>query len=229
MGKERNNNKVIIILLVIIIVVLSILVVLLATGNNLFKSISSANDTTSPNTLENNQTTMINSSEAEIILKNLYNDAVRHIFNQGVSYCGEYADGNDGSLELNGFFYTKSATFKSFEELDNYVKKYMTDSLLESSRYNHSTTIGEKTINSYYEKDGSLYCNGWGKGGNLGLEYYLADESIFTISNIKEKSYDGEIKAVYYDTGQENKTTLTIKVTVVKQNDIWLLNTYEEQ
>ena len=105
----------------------------------------------------------------------------------------------------------------------------MTEKLLASSNYNSSTVLDGKTIYSYYEKNGNLYCNSWGKGSNLGLSNYLVDESNFYISNITENMFDGLIYAVYSDANNSNKTTKIIKVSVVKQNNNWLLNTYEEQ
>ena len=227
---EEKNKSGVIALLVVIIVILLTLVVLLATGTISFKN-NTNNDSNqnSSNITENAANDTMTSSEAENILKDLYNDAVRHIYNEGVSYCGTYATGENVTLSLNGFPYTKSATFNSFIELENYLKQYMTESLLASSNYNRSTTFEGTTITSYYEKDGSLYCNGWNKGGNVNLANYLVDESTFTATNITENSFDGTIKAVYNDINNSNKTTKTIKVSVVKQNDKWLLNTYEEQ
>lgn len=227
MEQEKNNNKGVIVLLVVIIVILALLCILFATGTISLKSNSVDNNQNS-NGITDNNNNLITNNEAESILKNLYNDAVRHIYNEGVSYCGTYATGDNVTLSLNGFSYTKSATFNNFAELENYLKGYMTDSLLASSNYNKSTTFEGTTINSYYEKDGSLYCNGWNKGGNMSLANYLVNESTFTASNITENSFDGVINAVYSDFDNNNKTTKSIKVSVVKENNSWLLNTYEE-
>ena len=228
MEQEKNNNKGVIAILVAIIVILAALCTLFVTGTISLKSNSVDNNQNS-NGITDNKNNLITNNEAESILKNLYNDAVRHIYNEGVSYCGTYATGDNVTLSLNGFFYTKSATFNSFAELENYLKGYMTESLLANSNYNRSTTFEGTTINSYYEMDGSLYCNGWNKGGNVNLANYLVNESTFTATNITENSFDGIINAVYNDYNNSNKTTKTIKVSVVKQNDKWLLNTYEEQ
>ena len=227
MEQEKNNNKGVIVLLVVIIVILALLCILFATGTISLKSNSVDNNQNS-NGITDNNNNLITNNEAESILKNLYNDAVRHIYNEGVSYCGTYATGDNVTLSLNGFSYTKSATFNNFAELENYLKGYMTDSLLASSNYNKSTTFEGTTINSYYEKDGSLYCNGWNKGGNMSLANYLVNESTFTASNVTENSFDGVINAVYSDFDNNNKTTKSIKVSVVKENNSWLLNTYEE-
>ena len=227
MEQEKNNNKGVIVLLVVIIVILALLCILFATGTISLKS-NSVDNNQNGNGITDNKNNLITNNEAESILKNLYNDAVRHIYNEGVSYCGTYATGDNVTLSLNGFYYTKSATFNSFAELENYLKGYMTESLLASSNYNKSTTFEGTTINSYYEKDGSLYCNGWNKGGNMSLANYLVNESTFTASNVTENSFDGVINAVYSDFDNNNKTTKSIKVSVVKENNSWLLNTYEE-
>ncbi len=227
--KGDNRKNIIIGLLLGIIIILIALIVLLATGTISFKSNDVDNNETNENVTDNHQTIIINSSAAEAILKNLYNDAVRHIYNQGVSYCGEYATGDNTTLSLNGFSYMKSATFNSFSELEKYLKGYMTETLLASSNYNKTIESEGTTIKSYYETDGSLYCNNWNKGGNMDLTNYLINESSFEVSNITENSFDGTIRAVYSDVNNNDKTTKTIKVSVVKQNNIWLLNTYKEQ
>lgn len=236
MKKKDNSKNIIIALLAIIIIILATLVVLFATNTISFNTSKETNNTTD-STNQNNQAedskqneTLLTNYEAELILKNIYNDTVRDIFNQGLSYCGE----TDGSINLDGFTYAKSVTFKTFEELDNHVKKYLTESLLSTTGYNNSTTINEKTINSYIERDGNLYCNTNGKGGNVQLAYYSDWETNFEIVKIEENSFDATINAVYYGAApggpdKEKRTTLKINTTIIKQNDNWLMNTYEEQ
>ena len=237
MKKDKSKN-IIIVLLIVIIIILITLVVLFATDTITFNKKVDSNDqfedTTSENT-ENESSnskdtnTMLTNDEAIAILKNDYNDAVRHIFNEAVSYCGEVSTETNSSLSLNGFTYSKSASYNSFEELENYLKNYMTDTLLKSTNYNKTITIDGNTVSSYYEQNGSLYCNGWNKGGNIYLEKYNENESSFEITNITVESFNAKINAVYYDHDNTTKTIKQINVSVIKQNDKWLLNSYEEE
>lgn len=224
MEKEKNNIS-----LYVIIVILSIITICLA-GYIVYDKLLNDKETPINNnnneSIENNNiTNVITNTEAETILKNLYNDAIRHIYNEQTAYCGE---STNETISLNGFTYKKSTTFNNLNELENYLKKYMTTNLLLNSNYNKKITIDENTITSYYEKEGNLYCNNWNKGGNILLENYLIDESSFNISNITKNSFDGTIIAVYKD-NNSNKTTKKIKTNVIKENDNWLLNAYEEQ
>ena len=226
MNKENSKN-IIIVLLLVIIIILSALVVLFATDTIIFNTEKELNDKEIIETSDVNK--LLTNDEALNILKNGYNDVVRHIFNESVSYCGDYASGENSHINLNGFVYNKSASFNSFEELDNHVKKYLTEDLLSTTRYNSSIDYIDNgaTINSYYEKDGSLYCNGWNKGSNMVLDDYSENESNFVVNDIKENSFTGTIDAVYYDIDNKN-TTLRINVIFVKQNDNWLMDKYEE-
>ncbi len=230
MENKKNNGGILVGILIGVVVMLLVFIGLFMTNTISFTSKSDNNSNmSSGNEIQDNKNNNLTESEAINIVKNLYNDAVRHIFNEGVSYCGKYATGDNVTLSLNGFSYSKSATFNSFEEIENYLKGYMTESLLASTRFNQSVTNNGVTISSYYEKDGSLYCNGWNKGGNMELTNYLVNESTFTVTNITKNSFDGTINAVYNDVNNVNKTTKIIKVSVIRENNKWLLNTYEEQ
>ena len=176
-NSKKSNRIVLYIVIAVIIMMIGIWVGYLLHDN--VKNQKENNDV-KQNIIENGVEWTTNNSHSEI-LKNLYSDAVRHIFNESVSYCG---DTDNDSLELNGFSYSKSSSFKSFKELDDYVKSFMTESLLKKAGYNDTDIDDGIVIPSYYEKDGSLYCNGWNKGGNIELANYLIDESTFYVSNI---------------------------------------------
>lgn len=218
---KKDSKNVIIISLTFIIIILIALVILFTTNTISFNN---KNNIGNPD----NNTSKLTNEEAMTILKNSYNSTVRHIFNEGVSYCGDYATGPDTTISLNDSIYSKSATFSSFSELDSYVKKYLTEELLSTTRYNQSITINGQRVNSYYEKDNSLYCNNWDKGSNMLLSIYSETESNFTITTINENSFSGTINAVYYDTNNENKTVLNINVTLINQNNNWLIDSYKE-
>lgn len=244
--KEEKGKNIIIILLLVIVIMLVALCVLFATGTISFNSKTMNNDissssnnnmsnTENDNTVDTVETaTKLTNGEAISIVKKLYNADVRYIYNQMITYCGEMESGEGAYLSIDDFNYTKSKSFKNLKELENHLKTYMTESLLKSSNYNRSVTSNGKEVTSYIEKDGALYCNGWNKGSNMELAYYVEDETTFEISNITEDSFDAKIDAVYYDVSYEEnksasaKTIKNISVTVVRQNGNWLLDKYSE-
>ena len=246
---QKDNNGIIIVLLTIIIIILIALCILFATGTISLKSKTVNNDTSNSgnsgteiinngnndSATNNIETTILTNAEAAEIVKNLYNDAVRYIYNQATAYCGEGSNGSDGYITIDGFGYAKSANFSNLEELEDYLKKYMTKELLSSTNYKKSVTINGKTITSYIERDGALYCNGWNKGGNMGLYYYDEDNTTYEINNITSTSFNAKIDAVYYDYSyveDRNNSVRTLKeinVTVIKKNGNWLLDKYEER
>ena len=223
MENENKNKGTLVGILIGIIIMLLVFIGLFMSGTISFK------ETTNNDEIDNNQTNNINNKltedEAINIIKNLYNQDVRYLFNERVSYCGDYSE---ESINLNGFIYYKSTKFKSFKELKEHLLKYMTESLLNNTSYNYSTTINGNTITSYYEKDGNLYCNSWAKGSNIERTNYSIDDSTFAVSNISENSFNADIKAVYIWDGNR-KVTVPIKAGIVKENNKWLLNTYQEE
>lgn len=236
MEKEKNN-KGLIILLSILVVLLAVLCVLFATGTISFNyktSDYSTNNTENNVTQNNIENTTLTNSDAISIIKKLYSKDVRELYNEAVAYCGERETGEGSHLSIDGFGYTKSKSFKSIKELEEHLKIYMTESLLSSSNYNKSVTIDGKNITSYVEKDGALYCNGWNKGSNMELAYYSEEETSFEVNNISETSFEASINAIYYDVDYETnksasaRTVKKINVTVIKENDSWLLDKYSE-
>jgi len=228
----KKSNKGVIAILIVIIFILAVLCLLFATNTISFKSKTTSNETNNSSDTTVEETTenvLISEDEAINIVKELYNDDVRFIFNQMISYCGEYAEGENTTISINGFTYRKSASFKTLEELENHLKKYMTESLLNNTDYNRTTSIDGNEVTSYYEKDGALYCNGWNKGSNMDLGKYLVEKSEFEISNIEEDSFKAHIKAAYSELNSEKVgVTLSINVTVIKENGNWLLSGYQE-
>ena len=213
---NKNKSLIISFLMFIIIILITLTIILIMNNIKLNENIKEIN----------NETEKLNEWEAILILKANYNDAVRHIFNEGVSYCGLTDAGTN--LYLNGFSYYKSVTYNTFEELREYLKQYMSDELLATSRFNHTYNMDGVEISSYIEKDGNLYCNFWNKGGNMLLVYYSEAETSFEITNIEDDSFDAIINAVYHSVDKNYRTVLKIKVSVIKQNDKWVLDTYEE-
>lgn len=213
---NKNKSLIISFLMFIIIILITLTIILIMNNIKLNENIKEIN----------NETEKLNEWEAILILKANYNDAVRHIFNEGVSYCGLTDFGTN--LSLNGFSYSKSVTYNTFEELREYLKQYMSDELLVTSRFDYTYDMDGVVISSYIEKDGNLYCNGWNKGSNLLLVHYSEVETNFKITNIEDDSFDAIINAVYHSVDKNYRTVLKIKVSVIKQNDKWVLDTYEQ-
>lgn len=242
--QEQEKNKkttIIITILVIIILILGILVGLLATDTISFTKIN--NDTKKTNTKEEDkkdnkedkeeENKLLTNDEAKEVIKKSYNKAISDFFD-AITYCGNITNTTDEESQYfynkYGNFFIKSAQFKTFKELDNYLKQYATQKLLnENKRYKLNSTNPEtgEVIPSYVEKDGYLYCNTWNKGGP-GIGEYQENESTFEVNNITEKSITGKIYAAYYDKFNNINNTLTIEVEVIKENDKWLLNHYKQ-
>lgn len=241
--KEKKTTKIIIVVLVIIILILAVLVGLLATDTISFTKEANNNNhqtNTKEDEKENKQEAkLLTNDEAQEVIKKSYNKTIRDFFNV-TTYCGEYATMSETESQYfpnkygmsYGFNYVKSANFKSFKELDDYLKQYATQNLLnDNDRYNKTNNITSpetgEIVPTYVEKDGALYCNSWGKGGP-GIGDYQENESRFEVSNVAKELITGKIYAVYYDQISNTKNTLTIEVEVIKENDKWLLNHYKQ-
>ena len=203
------------------------IVIMLVVGGCLFatKTISFSSKTDSNNvnkkTVSNN---ILTKDEAVAILKEKYNVS-RKVFDLGmISYCGEYATGDNSSKNINDTLYMKSATYSSFEELSNYLKNYMTEELLNSTK-NYNDSVSK----SYYEENGNLYCNTRNKGSDVTYSIFIDDESKYTINEINEKEIKATIQAVYFDNSETSKNTRIIDVSMIKNSDKWLINSYEDK
>ena len=221
--ENKNNNKGVIALLIVIIVILAVLCVLFATGTISFTSKSVENNNQESNNIINDDNTILTENDALTILKEKYNVA-REVFDLGIiSYCGKYATDDNSSKEIDGILFYKSTTYSNFEELSTYLKSYMTEELLNSTK-NYNDSVSK----SYYEENGNLYCSTRNKGGNVTYTSFLENESIFKINQITENDITATITAVYSDVDEKEKNSRTINVTLVKNSDNWLVNSYDD-
>lgn len=164
--------------------------------------------------------------EALNTLKTDYNDAIRYILNEDITYCGTLATEGKTTLDINGYTYQKSADFNNYEEVEKNVKQYATDKFLEKAGFNHQTTVNGQNIKSYYESGGNLYCNTWKKDKNQLLTIYNEEESSFEIIRNNKNSFKAQITAIYYNNERTIKTPAKYEVKVVKQKNKWLLDEY---
>lgn len=218
-----KKNKNLLIILIVGIILIGVALFLNFSGA-LGSKKESKNEDIEPNEVVLSDEDKIN------IVKSLYEEAaVRHIFNETVSYCGEVSMEENNSKTVSNFIYYKSETFHSFLELDNHVKKFMTEELLANTNYNNSSD----EVNSYYEEDENLYCNYWNKGGNISRNKFIPTDTTYELVNSSDTLIEAKINAVYSSSlseeeKDEDKTNVNIEVEIIKVNDNWLINSYEE-
>ena len=233
--ETEKNNKGVIALFVVIVVILLALVVLLATGTISFKSnqVDNENDQTNGNETVNNLT----EAEATIIVKNLFtNDTVQYLIdNVSVTYCKrESTNTSEKELGLNYEWngYNKCTDFKSYEELTNYFKQYITNDyfnqlLLEQPYLNQERKMADGTTHyNYYEKDGSLYAANTGKGSNVNKYKLLTDEIVYKLDSFDANKIITTITAKWEDVNGSKYSELE-KMTIVNDNGNWKISSYE--
>lgn len=148
-------------------------------------------------------------SELKKVFRFVYN-----YYDTGNAYCGEYSNEYITTLKTpsNGFYASKQ--FTSYSEMINYLKGYMSEEVIN----------GKNSIKKEYytEKDGKLYCEDLGKGGNL---YQLENITIKNSKTSMNMIYTAiETELVYEDTIYE-----TYKVTFEKRDNRWIISSYEKQ
>ena len=227
--ENKNNNKGIIALLVVIIVILAVLCFLFATGTiSLKSSTTNNNQQTSENTQTNtneNQQSNDNDYDAEAIAKEKMPTVLSLIKQEsGVyTYCG-----NKGSSDLTkgNYYYSISKSYKTLNELKNYLNTVMTREIYDKYFLNGS--------DKYIEQDGNLYCSFAGADG-LAI-HFSSEESInklenlnYQISNKTNNSFNAVMSFNYSSkVDGENNGTHTFNASFVKENGNWLINSFSE-
>jgi len=136
-------------------------------------------------------------------------------------FCGESTDEGYFTVEGTEISYRKSTQFKSYNELLDYLKKYMSKEIINNNKYYSMTDI-VKELDIYKEKDNNLYClYDITKGGG----YYEIDEILITANNIDENKISSKVEvklswwyAIWYE---------YYNVTYTKINDNWVITSYE--
>ncbi|MEE3343700.1 MAG: hypothetical protein VZS44_06400 [Bacilli bacterium] len=222
--EKKSNSGLLVGILIGIIIMLVVCIGLFATGTVSFKEIKTDVENGKNNEkMGDESNNELSENEAIAILKEKY-DVARKVFDLGmISYCGEYVKEENSSKIINDSLYMKSATYSSFSELSEYLEKYMTKDLLNSTP-NYNDSISK----SYYEEGGNLYCNTRNKGSDMNYTNYLENESLFKINQITENSITATITAMYSDVSEEEKNSKTINIIMIKSADNWLINSYED-
>lgn len=209
--ENQNNNKVVIALLVIIISILTVLCILFATGTISFKSNDVEVNDSNQNITENNdyQTNDITLENIKEIFKVTYN-----YYELPVVYCGK----TDNTLvEIYGTSRKASTEFATYDEMLNYLKKYMTIDVI-SGKIPWAATTKEY----YLEKDGKLYCEETYKGyiydhGNIEIEITSQEENKVTC-----------IVTIELIDPDNNKTSDEVNITLEKNNNNWIITSYKK-
>lgn len=220
---EKKSNKLVIIL-TIIIILLMVLCGLLATDIIDFKSNEKTINCPSDNITENNKTNEsknIDTSdhvELEDSVKAELKEVFKFVYayyHDELLYCGDYS--TEDKLELELQLYYASTEYKSYDEIINYLEKYMTKNVI----YGLNSYIYNDFFDDIYiEKDGKLYCPWFGRS-----VYTLLDSTI-KYSKQHYNRIDTIIEAkVAFDDGTFDEL---YNVTFVQKNNNWVISSYEE-
>lgn len=130
--------------------------------------------TTNNTTINNNSNTSLDKEYNSLFneIKNIY-DVVYDFKTTQYVYCGKSESSNHQMVD--GINDNVSTQFKTYDEMYNYLKQYMSEELIKDQRYYEK--------NFYREENGKLYCLNAGKE----LSYDLGDVniSITSIENNK--------------------------------------------
>lgn len=244
MENNNSSNKGVMVLLIVIIVILAVLCVLFATGTISFNTTTNTtndnqqnNNSNQNNVDENNQA--MTETEAINILKDVFtNDTVQYLIShKSITYCDKETTvirEEDLGLNYQWNGYHKCKDFKSYEELTNYFKKYVTDDFFNNTvlktgsvRQTIESSDG-KIMYNYYEKDGNLYAAITGKGSNI-MKYKLLDnDTIYKIDSSDNNKITATITAKWEQVDESVYSEL-IKITIIKDSSNWKVSSYSEE
>lgn len=130
-------------------------------------------------------------------------------------YCGEDEIISDVNDEMH--MYHLSKEYSTYNELINDLKKYMSIDVISKG------TFASTDKSNYVEKNGKLYCKEQYKGypygrGNVDIE--LTSQSGYKISCIATMELTDM---------SNNKTYNKVNLTLEKDNDNWIITSYEKQ
>lgn len=209
----------------IIIIILSILIVIVG-GYILYDKVLNVEEIREES---NDQTDakeeVIINVEGNVDYKQLINElhktfdvVYNYYYANGNSYCGSY-DWNyslSSSSDYRIMGYTASSDFDSYNEMIDYLKKYMSEDII----YAKETTNKE----FYIEKDNRLYCGNLGKGGNM----YEPSNMIIQINSINEDNINTTIavELSYKDDQKTYKTYENHEITFSKLKERYIVTSY---
>lgn len=216
---KKNNHQIVIILMGIIIIILSALCILFANDTINLENIKPQSNNPDQNQL-NGETGNTNNLNDEV--KRLanwffyYSDPL-------IVYCGENMDwGNEKDYISHPeadfiHLYDVSQDFKSINEINSYVKTYLSDEMINShskSNYVHDV---------YKEKDGKLYCLNLNKDNGV---WFDEDETTYKIIDSNDNEINVIGKVVFYETGNDFPSYFVTPIKIVKENGKWIIASY---
>ena len=192
-----------ILMAVLVLVGSCLLAVGLWYGLNYFKGEDKPSDSNTP---VEESTSYISNPELELEFSKIHKFAYYYFVSW--PYCGE-------SEKVNGDETLKvSKQFKTYNELLSYLNSYMSEEVMNQSRYFKKE--------NYYEKDGKLYCITDAKGW-----VYEYDSSKVDIVNSTDNKAETKI-TFKSSNGEEYRLTEFFDVTFEKINDSWIITKYNK-
>lgn len=199
----------------VLVVVLSILVLALS-GYIVYDKVLNKNELPLENNIgtENNNEENVSSDITEQEIKNIF-DFVYDYYELPEVYCGENEIITDINDEMH--MYHLSTEYSTYNEMLNDLKKYMSMEVI--SKGNFASTNKD----FYVEKDGKLYCVEQYKGYPYGR-----GEIDIEITSKNENTIAGLATMELTDMSN-NKTYDKVNITLEKNNDNWIVTSYEKQ
>lgn len=202
----------------ITITILSILL-LITGGYLLYDKVLMEEDNQNINDNENKEQeinkTYIEGNDYEELIKELQ-EKVKFTYGyfDNIPYCG---DGTQSELpmENSGLNYYVSKEFKSYQEMFDYLKTYMTEDII-----NSNFSIKKE---NYLEKDGKLYCENFGKGSNI----FQPKHFNIQVNKMSKNEINSVVAVELY--GYEDKDYQNYDVEFTKSNDNWIISSYKLQ
>ena len=219
----------------ILIVILSIVVICLVGfcvwyGVNYFKGEEksveepSSNVEQSPDSeTKNNSCDAIKEPESYIENEKLSSEfkkveSVAYYYYSFFTYCGDGELKVDQDIDNPNDDVHISKQFKSYDELLNYLKKYMSDEVIKQKTYN---PINNKDM--YYEKDGKLYCRG---SEHISSSIYNYKNMNVKIKSLTDKK--AETIIIVERIVLEDLETEYFEVTFERTDSNWVITKYNK-
>lgn len=209
---EKKNTG-----LIVLIIILSILVLALS-GYIVYDKVLNKNELPLENNIgaENNNEENVSNDITEQEIKNIFR-FVYDYMEIPQSYCGESTTGIVNHTNEGMHIYDMSTEYSTYNELINDLKKYMSTEVMSSGRFPSTNK------DSYFEKEGKLYCENSQKGypyglGNIEIEITSKNENrIVCLATMELTDMSN------------NKTYDKVNITLEKNNDNWIITSYEKQ
>ena len=220
---EKKNNGILVGILIGIIITSLVIICLFATGTIELKN-NSTKDNKQTSTINDETGVNNNSSSNEnydaVAIAKTKIPTILSLVNQSkgaYTYCGDVESSND--ISNNTYTYYVSTKFKTLSELKKYLDTISTTTIYNKYLKNDST--------SYVEQNGKLYCAWMASGKSFAV--FSTEKGINELNNLNYEVTDKK------DNSFNVKVSFTIEsssyeynVSFAKENDIWLINSLEE-